>query len=61
MTISNPAEFHETADAFMRAKTPTPQLVHAFAASFAQVVANGCKDKVAVILPGNVKVERTQK
>jgi len=61
MTIPNRQEFQEAADAFMRAKTPTPQLVHAFAASFAQVVANGCKDKVAVILPGNVKVERRGK
>lgn len=51
-------QFQSAVDTYFRAQTPTSQIVHGLAASFAQMIATDCGGKTAVILPGKIKIER---
>jgi len=61
MTIPNRREFLHAADTYVRARQPTPQIALSLIQTFAQMLANDCGGTVKVILPGNVKVERSEK
>lgn len=58
MTIPDRREFMRAADTYVRASKPTPQIVLGLVETFAQMLANDCGGTVAVILPGNIKIER---
>lgn len=61
MIIPDRREFLHAADTYVRSRQPTPQIVLSLIQTFAQMLANDCGGTVAVILPGNIMVERKQK
>lgn len=61
MTIPQRRDFLRAADTYVRAREPTTQIVLDLIQNFAQMLATDCGGRVTVILPGNVKIERSEK